>query len=110
MSGQTRVQIADWLLPRSPDCRGIENRQRSTPSAPPPPPPQHTRRSPAMAARVPRLVLGRVDACVVSLIGHHFVISGVHRCRQLSRKCTATECRYGGYYYNQPFHENSPVD
>jgi hypothetical protein len=28
--------------------------------------------------------------------------------RELSRKRSATECREGGYCYNQPFHANSP--
>jgi hypothetical protein len=56
--------------------------------------------------------LGRVDARIVSLIGHHFVMSGMHRRsrRQLSRKRTATECRYGGYRYDQLFHANVPVE
>jgi hypothetical protein len=93
-----------------PDCRSIRNRQRSTPCAPPPL--QQNRRSPTMTARIPRLVLGRADACVVSLIGHHFVMSGARRRsrRGLSRKRTASECRCRGYCYNQPFHANSPVE
>jgi hypothetical protein len=63
-----------------------------------------------MAAGIPRLVLGRVNACVMSLIEHHPVSSGMRRRsrRELSRKRSATECRKGGYCYNQPFHANSP--
>jgi hypothetical protein len=63
-----------------------------------------------MAAGIPRLVLGRVNACVMSLIEHHPVSSGMRRRsrRELSRKRSATECREGGYCYNQPFHANSP--
>jgi hypothetical protein len=62
--------------------------------------------SPTMAARIRRLVSGHADACGVILIGHHLVMSGVHRhsLRELSRKRTASECRYGGYCYNQRFH------
>jgi hypothetical protein len=64
-----------------------------------------------MAARI-RLVSGHADACVVIVIGHHFVMSGLrrHSLRELSRKRAATERRYGSYCYNQPFHAELSYD